>query len=255
MANGAILNQTQSNSLLLDGTKAMEAALNMGNNRIINLANAVNNNDAVNLSQLTASNTKYSNSSTSSVITSGNVQGAIDQLFGHVSDGKVLIADAITDKGVSTSSSATFQTMANNIGRIDTGMSYDYASRTLTPQASNRTSSTNNLSFSGLSFGSQDNVQLVVIFPYSVQDGREWVGNCTMWIWGPLAGVTGEYAKTFLWNSNNRMNAEGNLIWTISFGTSSITLSSSGNIEFLYGCNSTSSNRRITMRCIVIYNN
>ena len=124
MANGAILNQTQGNSLLLDGTKAMEAALNMGNNRIINLAKAVNNNDAVNLSQLTASNTKYSNSSTSSVITSGNVQGAIDQLFGHVSDGKALIADAITDKGVSTSSSATFQTMANNIGRISANQYY-----------------------------------------------------------------------------------------------------------------------------------
>lgn len=40
-----------------------------------------------------------------------------------VSDGKSLVASAITDKGVETASDATFATMANNISEIETGSS------------------------------------------------------------------------------------------------------------------------------------
>ena len=65
-----------------------------------------------------ATNVSYDNSTTSSAISSNNVQGAIDQLFTSVSNGKAQIASAITAKGVATSSDATFQTMANNIGGI-----------------------------------------------------------------------------------------------------------------------------------------
>lgn len=43
------------------------------------------------------------------------------ELFQSVSDGKTLIAGAITDKGVSTSASDSFQTMADNIAAIETG--------------------------------------------------------------------------------------------------------------------------------------
>ena len=52
--------------------------------------------------------------------TSGGIYTAINNLKTSVSEGKSLIASAITDKGVSTASSATFQTMANNIGKIQT---------------------------------------------------------------------------------------------------------------------------------------
>ena len=45
-------------------------------------------------------------------------QSSVDDCFQSVSEGKSLIASAITDKGVSTSSTATFQTMANNISSI-----------------------------------------------------------------------------------------------------------------------------------------
>lgn len=38
-----------------------------------------------------------------------------------VSEGKALIAAAVTDKGVSTAADATFQQIANNIGNIQTG--------------------------------------------------------------------------------------------------------------------------------------
>lgn len=44
-----------------------------------------------------------------------------DQLFQSVSNGKSLIASAITGKGVSTASDATFQQMAINIGNIASG--------------------------------------------------------------------------------------------------------------------------------------
>lgn len=49
-----------------------------------------------------------------------NLGNNIDELFGSVSDGKGKIAEAITDKGVSTSATASFDTMASNIRRIPT---------------------------------------------------------------------------------------------------------------------------------------
>lgn len=53
--------------------------------------------------------------------TSNNVEGALNELFIDVSDGKTLVATAITDKGVTTSSNDTFSQMASNIGLIYTG--------------------------------------------------------------------------------------------------------------------------------------
>ena len=47
----------------------------------------------------------------------------VSELFQSVSDGKTLVANAITDKGVSTSTSATFATMASNIRKLN-GMGY-----------------------------------------------------------------------------------------------------------------------------------
>lgn len=49
-----------------------------------------------------------------------NAEGNITNLFTSVSNGKSAIASAITDKGVSTASNATFSTMANNIRNIPT---------------------------------------------------------------------------------------------------------------------------------------
>jgi len=50
-----------------------------------------------------------------------NVQEEINNLKSYVSDGKALVAGAITDKGVPTSPSDTFQQMADNIRAIRTG--------------------------------------------------------------------------------------------------------------------------------------
>lgn len=50
----------------------------------------------------------------------------IKEVFTSVSDGKELIASAITDKGVETDATDTFATMAQNIGEIQTGGGGDY---------------------------------------------------------------------------------------------------------------------------------
>ena len=49
------------------------------------------------------------------------IKQRIDSITENVTDGKQDIASAITDKGVTTSSSATFSTMANNIRAIEAG--------------------------------------------------------------------------------------------------------------------------------------
>ena len=48
----------------------------------------------------------------------GETNQRIDDCFQSVSDGKALVASAITGKGITTASDATFETMAANIGSI-----------------------------------------------------------------------------------------------------------------------------------------
>lgn len=59
----------------------------------------------------------------------GTLTGAVSQCFQSVSDGKSLIASAITDKGVATTSDATFAEMAEHIGEIVTDTSEATVSR------------------------------------------------------------------------------------------------------------------------------
>lgn len=49
------------------------------------------------------------------------IKARLDEVFTSVSNGKALIASAITDKGVPTQSDATFSTMATNISNIPSG--------------------------------------------------------------------------------------------------------------------------------------
>lgn len=72
-----------------------------------------------------AENVTYDN--TESGATAENVQDALDEVFQSVSDGKEDIADAITDKGVPTSASDSFATMAENIAAIICGGDLDYS--------------------------------------------------------------------------------------------------------------------------------
>ena len=60
-----------------------------------------------------------------------DVTTEIDKLKKSVSDGKTLVAGAITDKGITTATDAAFATLANNIGQIST-LSADTADATAT---------------------------------------------------------------------------------------------------------------------------
>lgn len=51
---------------------------------------------------------------------------AIKEVFQSVSDGKEKIASAITDKGIETDATATFETMAQNIGQIKGDGGYQF---------------------------------------------------------------------------------------------------------------------------------
>jgi hypothetical protein len=55
------------------------------------------------------------------LFTATHVEGALGELFTSVSDGKSIVAAAITDKGVPTSGSDSFSQMANNIDSIVLG--------------------------------------------------------------------------------------------------------------------------------------
>lgn len=68
---------------------------------------------------LSASQVGYNNVATG--MTATDVQSAITELFTSVSEGKSLLAGAITDKGVSTSADDTFQQMAENVAAIESG--------------------------------------------------------------------------------------------------------------------------------------
>jgi len=72
---------------------------------------------------LTADDVVYSDTHT--------VKEAMEGLFTSVSEGKALIASAITDKGVPTAQDAAFAEMADNIGQISTGS--DTSDATATP--------------------------------------------------------------------------------------------------------------------------
>lgn len=61
----------------------------------------------------------------------GTVQEALSELFASGSEGKSLIASAVTAKGVETAADATFAEMAANIGQITTGG--DTSDATATP--------------------------------------------------------------------------------------------------------------------------
>lgn len=61
----------------------------------------------------------YDNTETG--LSATTLKSAVDELFTSVSNGKALVASAITDKGIATSNDATFETMASNIAAIESG--------------------------------------------------------------------------------------------------------------------------------------
>ena len=74
------------------------------------------------LTQETASTLYAAKTHTHEIANINGLQTELDNLKTSVSEGKSLIAAAVTDKGVQTAADATFQQMATNIGSIQTGV-------------------------------------------------------------------------------------------------------------------------------------
>jgi hypothetical protein len=76
------------------------------------------------------------------ITTAQDIKGAINEVFQSVSNGKTLVANAITDKGVDTLATDTFQTMATNIGKISSGSGVIYSITNNLSHAVNNNSNT-----------------------------------------------------------------------------------------------------------------
>ena len=80
---------------------------------------------------------------TANNFTATNVEEALAELFQFVSNGKILIASAITDMGIATSNTDSFEVMANNI-RMISGGSGEITTHTITNNLTNCTTNNNN---------------------------------------------------------------------------------------------------------------
>lgn len=77
------------------------------------------------------------------------VDGKYNELFQSVSNGKTTVANAITDKGIATSATDTFATMANNISLIETGIKTNDATAVSTDLISGKTAYVNDTKITG----------------------------------------------------------------------------------------------------------
>ena len=114
--------QQKTDNTLSTIQKEIPKAINEVNDKInsieTDLQNVViYNPDDTNEDFITADNIAFSDSN----FTATNVKGAISELFQSASNGKQLIANAITGKGIPTNKNDSFQTMATNIGNIQNG--------------------------------------------------------------------------------------------------------------------------------------
>lgn len=114
--------QQKTDNTLSTVQKEIPKAINEVNDKVnsieTNLQNVViYNPDDTNEDLISADNITFSDSN----FTATNVKGAISELFQSASNGKQLIANAITGKGIPTNKNDSFQTMATNIGNIQNG--------------------------------------------------------------------------------------------------------------------------------------
>lgn len=103
MAHGAILGQKLEDALLVDGSKSMQANLNMNNHKITNVTNGTSNADAVNYSQLQA---KLS-------LSGGTMTGPINMGNNKITN----VANGTTNTDVATVGQVN-AAVANNVGAI-----------------------------------------------------------------------------------------------------------------------------------------
>lgn len=130
--------------------------------------------------------------------TISTLSDSVDSCFQSVSDGKALVASAITGKGVTTASDATFATMANNVGKISKGKFLTVGSGTSSGSFNVQTLCNNNgINWRGLN-GNNFLVRITGVNNLEFMDNTVWTtGNartrtygCTpTWSYDPSNGI------------------------------------------------------------------
>lgn len=166
--------------------------------------------------------------------TAQDLKGAINEVFQNVSNGKQLIATAITDKGVATSSDSTFQVMANNIRKIITESTVNYAI------TNNLTFCSNDNTDSSIVEGSSYSANITANAGYELSsvvvsmNGEDITSSCYSEGVINIASITGDIVitaiatiivvpstePTLTWNFENTTPANGYGAITMSVGKS-----------------------------------
>ena len=107
-------------SRLNEGVADIENDLKNHEQQLTTLTQSVNNQNT-RLTTCEQSLINYDERLTTCTSTLENHSTRIDECFQSVSDGKALVASAITDKGVATDATASFAQMSQNIANISTG--------------------------------------------------------------------------------------------------------------------------------------
>lgn len=118
------------------------------NQNVSNLSTTINNLSSTLPNQINTINSQLGNVSNLQTTNKNNLVEAINETFTSASNGKQLIATAITGMGVTTSVSDSYQTMANNIQSIETGVKRIVANDTsIVPTGTYANSTYYNVSF------------------------------------------------------------------------------------------------------------
>ena len=120
-ANSLVRNQDFSNFASLDDIQALNENLtNKINTEITNQKEYTDQKTEAIVNDVNANFDDVNKAITNLDKNVSNLSSNVDELFQSVSDGKEEIAEAITDKGVATSATDSYSTMASNIRKIET---------------------------------------------------------------------------------------------------------------------------------------
>ena len=149
---GQVINSLNSVSTTLPLSANQGRILNQNidsiNQNVSNLSTTINNLSSTLPNQINTINSQLGDVSNLQTINKNNLVAAINETFTSASNGKQLIATAITGMGVTTSVSDSYQTMANNIQSIETGIKRIVANDTsIVPTGTYATSVYYNTSF------------------------------------------------------------------------------------------------------------